>query len=164
MRNFSLDLLVSRSQVHLTSWAVKGLPSCHLTPWRSGKVNSVPSSFHAQLVARSGTIDFMLFWGMSCLYITRLLNTPIIGRKAANVDSSCSDMLAGLSKKGTLRMPPCFWANAVCPMDSASNSAPAAASARRSRFIYICLLFHDAGLSKPAAASLLARLLGSRAK
>ena len=32
-RSFSLDLPVSRSQVHLTSLAVKGLPSCHLTPW-----------------------------------------------------------------------------------------------------------------------------------
>ena len=45
---------------HLTSFAVNGLPSCHLTPWRSGRVSSVPSSLHDQLVARSGTIDCRL--------------------------------------------------------------------------------------------------------
>src|SRR3546814_9033896 len=33
-----------RSHVHLTSAEVKGLPSCHLTPWRSLKVNFVASS------------------------------------------------------------------------------------------------------------------------
>ena len=60
-RSFSADLPVSRSQVHLTSLAVNGLPSCHLTPWRNGRVCSVPSSFHDQPVARSGTIDAMLF-------------------------------------------------------------------------------------------------------
>src|SRR6266702_6877305 len=111
-RSSSFDLPVSRSQVHLTSLAVNGLPSCHLTLWCNGNVNSVPSSFHDQPVARSGTIDCRLFWGTSCLYITRLLNTPIIGRSAANVDSSCSDTLAGLSKNGTLRMPPDFCAAA----------------------------------------------------
>ena len=57
MRSFSLDLPCSRSQVHLTSLAVNGLPSCHLTPWRNGKVSSVPSSLHDQPVARSGTIE-----------------------------------------------------------------------------------------------------------
>src|SRR5712672_3729154 len=88
MRSFSLALPLSRSQVHLTSWAVKGLPSCHFTPWRSGKVSSVPSSFEDQLVARSGTIDFMLFCGSSCLYITRLLKTPIIGTTVEYVASS----------------------------------------------------------------------------
>jgi hypothetical protein len=41
--------------VHLTSLAVNGLPSRHLTPWRKGRVSSVPSSFHDQLVAKSGT-------------------------------------------------------------------------------------------------------------
>src|SRR5712692_3849835 len=84
-RSASPALPVKRSQVHFTSWAVNGLPSCHLTPWRSGKVNSVPSSFHDQLMARSGTIDFMLFCGTSCSYITRLLKTHIAGRNAANV-------------------------------------------------------------------------------
>jgi hypothetical protein len=61
------------------------------------KVSSVPSSLHDQLVARSGTIDFMLFCGSSCLYITRLLKTPIIGTTVEYVASSMIDMLAGLS-------------------------------------------------------------------
>jgi hypothetical protein len=39
-RSLSLAVPVSRSQVHLTSLAVKRLPSYHLTPWRSGKVSS----------------------------------------------------------------------------------------------------------------------------
>src|SRR5438093_6827655 len=128
MRSFSLALPARRSQVHLTSLAVNGLPSCHLTPWRSGKVSSVPSSLHDQLAARSGTIDCMLFCGTSCLYITRLLKTPIIGRLAAAVDSSCSDMLAGLSKWDILTTPPCFWADAAPPIDVASSSDPAAAT------------------------------------
>ena len=96
----------------MTSLAVKGLPSCHLTPWRSGKVNSVPSSFHDQPVARSGITDCMLVCATSCLYMTRSLNTPITGRSAATVDSSRIDMLAGLSKCESLRVPLCFWANA----------------------------------------------------
>jgi hypothetical protein len=41
--------------------AVNGLPSCHLMPWRNMKVSFVPSSFHDQLEARSGTIDARLF-------------------------------------------------------------------------------------------------------
>ena len=56
-RSFSALLPCTRSQVHLTSAAVNGLPSCHLTPWRRWKVSSVPSSSHDQSVARSGTID-----------------------------------------------------------------------------------------------------------
>jgi hypothetical protein len=52
---------VSRSKVHTTSLAVNGLPSCQVTPSRSGNVSSVPSSFHDQLIARSGTIDCRLF-------------------------------------------------------------------------------------------------------
>src|SRR5216683_7088975 len=97
-RSFSLALPCKRSKVHLTSADVNGFPSCHLTPSRSGNVNSVPSSFHAQLVARSGTIDFRVFCGTSCLKMTRLLKTPITGRLVASVDSSSIDMLAGLSK------------------------------------------------------------------
>src|ERR1700674_5223439 len=113
MRSFSLALPVNRSQVHLTSLAVNGLPSCHLTPWRNGNVSSVPSSFHDQLVARSGTIDCRLVCATSCLYITRLLNNPMVGRNAAIVASSRGDMLAGLSKWDTLRMPPDFCADAA---------------------------------------------------
>src|SRR5215467_7648062 len=121
-RSLFSDLPVSVSQVHLTSWAVNGLPSCHLTPWRSGKVSSVPSSLHDQLTARSGTIDCIVFCGASCLYITRLLKTPIIGRLAAAVASSCNDMLAGLSKCDIFNTPPDFWANAVSPASIPSNS------------------------------------------
>src|SRR6516162_9923652 len=50
MRSLSLPVPIRRSQVHLTSAAVNGLPSCHLTPWRSGKVSSLPSSLHSHLV------------------------------------------------------------------------------------------------------------------
>src|ERR1700680_921120 len=110
IRSFSFALPVSRSQVHLTSLAVKGLTSCHLPPWRSGKVNSVASSVHDQPVARSGITDCMLVCATSCLYMTRLLNTPIIGRKDATVDSSRIDMLAGLSKCDSFRTPPGFCA------------------------------------------------------
>src|SRR5262252_124185 len=112
-RSFSLALPINRSTVHLTSAEVNGLPSCHLTLCRNGKVSSVPSSFQAQPVARSGTIERRLFCGTSCLYMTRLLNTPDIGRLTAWVDSSRGDMLAGLSKCPVFKMPPCFWANTV---------------------------------------------------
>src|SRR5229473_4370348 len=81
-RSFSLDLPVSKSQVHFTSLAVKGLPSCQATPWRSEKVSSVPSSFHDQPVARSGTIELRLFCLTCWSNMTRLLKTAIIGRVA----------------------------------------------------------------------------------
>ena len=42
-RSASLALPCSRSQVHLTSRSVNGLPSCHLTPRRSLKVRLVPA-------------------------------------------------------------------------------------------------------------------------
>src|SRR2546429_8625707 len=44
IRNFSLALPCSRSQVHLTSLAVNGLPSCHFTPSRNLKVRGGPPS------------------------------------------------------------------------------------------------------------------------
>src|SRR5208337_227122 len=90
-RSFSLDLPTIRFQVHLTSAAVNGWPSCHLTPCRSGKVSSVPSSFHDQPVARSGTIELRLFCFTCWSNMTRLLNTPIIGPSATNVASSWID-------------------------------------------------------------------------
>src|SRR5205823_2829935 len=67
--------------------------------------------------------------------MTRLLKTPIIGRIAAVVDSSRSDMLAGLSKCEILRTPPGFSANAASPANNASQNEPAPASTRRPRFI-----------------------------
>ena len=72
--------------MHLTSAAVKGLPSCHLTPWCSGKVSSVPSSLQFHSVASSGTIKLGVFCGSSCLNMTRLLNTAIVGRLTAAVN------------------------------------------------------------------------------
>src|SRR5205814_5011612 len=73
-RSFSAVFPCSISQVHLTSLAVNGLPSCHLTPCFSLKISLRPvSSSHAQLVASSGTIDFMLFCFTCCSYSTRLL-------------------------------------------------------------------------------------------
>src|SRR5215469_11915208 len=134
-RSLSPDLPVNRSQVHFTSSAVNGLPSCHLTPWRNGKVSSVPSSLHDQPVARSGTIELMLVCATCWSYMTRLLKTPIIGRSAAAVASSRSDMLAGLSKCEILRIPPAFCANAASVADNANDNELAAATTRRRCFI-----------------------------
>src|SRR5713101_1242553 len=138
-RSFSLAVPVSRSQVHLTSLAVNGLPSCHLTPWRSGKVSSVPSSFHDHPVARSGTTDCRLVCATSCLYMTRLLKIPIAGCRAARVDSSRMDMLAGLSKCESLRIPPCFGASVGEATNMVISIPPAAAKARKSRLIFSSL-------------------------
>jgi hypothetical protein len=74
--------------VHLTSAAVNGRPSCHLTPWRSLKVSAVPSSFQAQLSASSGRIVSKLFCAICWSNSTRLLKTPIAGVMAKRVDSS----------------------------------------------------------------------------
>src|SRR6202007_10679 len=54
--SFSSPLPITASNVHFTPALVKGLPSCHFTPWRNLKVSLVLSSFHAQLSASSGTI------------------------------------------------------------------------------------------------------------
>src|SRR5215204_7809922 len=43
-------------QVHWTSLAVNGLPSCHLTPCRSLKVSLVRGASQDQLSASSGTM------------------------------------------------------------------------------------------------------------
>ena len=129
MRSFSVPFPCSRSIVHLTSAAVNGLPSCHLTPWRSGKVSSVPSSFQFQPVASSGTIVSGVFCGSSCLNMTRLLNTPIIGRLTAAVDSSSIDTLAGLAKCPIRSVPPACCASAGDSARAsviASSSGPAA--------------------------------------
>ena len=66
--------------MHLTSLAVNGLPSCHLTPSRSLKVSVLPSSLQFQLVARSGTIDRRgCSAACSDRYMTRLFMTPMVG-------------------------------------------------------------------------------------
>src|ERR1700676_2015131 len=112
-RSRSELLPCTRSQVHLTSAAVNGLPSCHLTSLRRWNVSREPSSSHAQSVPSSGTMAERLFWGMCWSNKTRLLNTAIIGRSATTVDSSWIDMLAGLSIMYCLRIPPDFWAYTV---------------------------------------------------
>src|SRR5262245_4779866 len=55
---------------------------------RSLNVSSVWSSFHDQLLARSGTIDWKLFWATSCLYMTRLLKIGMNGITVEYVASS----------------------------------------------------------------------------
>src|SRR5882762_7561366 len=133
MRNLSEERSDSVSQVHFTSRAVNGLPSCHLTPWRKGNVSCVPSSLHDHPVASSGTTEARLFCATCWSKTTRLLNTPIIGMPTAIVDSSWIDMLAGLVKLGICRMPPDFWAKAgVAPIRPAS-SQPAIAHRRSLR-------------------------------
>src|SRR5208283_845785 len=84
----------------------------------------------AQLVARSGTIESGLFCATCWSNMTRLLKTPIAGRNAAPVASSCSDRLAGLSKNEILRMPPAFWAQAMLEQQRAINSPPTIPNAR----------------------------------
>src|SRR5207248_11630358 len=71
VRSLSSLLPRIRTQVHLTSAAVKGLPSCQLTPCRSLKVSAVISALHDHLVARSGSIGSIRFWGTSCLIRTK---------------------------------------------------------------------------------------------
>src|ERR1700757_4454773 len=136
-RNFSVDLPVIRSQVHLTSAAVNGLPSCHLTPSRSLKVSSFPSSLHDQLEAKSETIELRVFCGTCWSNITRLLNTPIIGPSTTIVDSSWIDTLAMLVPSGILRTPPDFCAKAGS-LAHRPPSAPHATNKLRS-FAFICL-------------------------
>src|SRR5215468_4430463 len=110
---------------------------------RNGTVSSVPSSFHDQPVARSGTTEARLFCFTCWSNMIRLLNTPIIGPWAKTVASSRIDMLAGLSGLYILRMPPCFWANAVPLPNITISSALAAIAAPSVDFIYVapCLLF-----------------------
>ena len=67
--------------------------------------------------------------------MTRLLNTPIIGPRAAIVDSSWIDMLAGLSPEGIRRIPPGFWAKAEPLSHRLASNPPAAAKLRRFAFI-----------------------------
>src|SRR6516162_8308575 len=140
-RSFSLVFPVSKSHVHTTSLAVKGLPSCHRTLWRNGNVRSVPSSFHDQPVARSGPIESRLFCFTCWSNMSRLLNTPIIGPSATNVASSWIDMLAGLSGLYIFKMPPGFWAEAGAPAATTRSNGAAIAHAPRYRIISVHLTF-----------------------
>src|SRR3954451_2476091 len=90
-------LPISIRQVHCTSFAVNGLPSCHLTPCRNLKVSLVLVGSHAQLSARSGMTVSRLSWTLAGSNTTRLLKTPANGVTDAIVDSSSSEVLGGLS-------------------------------------------------------------------
>src|SRR4029077_12878556 len=134
-RNFSCVFPCRRSQVHLTSAAVNRLPSCHLTPCRSLKVSSLPSSLQVQLSARSGTIVSSVFFSLCWSNSTRLLNTGISTVIAARVTSSWIDIEAGLAKSGILRMPPDFCANASWPPSQSADTVAAATAILREHLI-----------------------------
>src|SRR6478736_7933909 len=110
MSAFSSPLPISASQVHFTSLAENGFPSCHFTPWRSLKVSLVSSGFHDQLSARSGTIVSGLFTFSLGSKKTRLLNTAMNGWLTEIVDSSWIEALGGLSRWEIFSVPPCFCA------------------------------------------------------
>src|SRR5215467_10053803 len=90
-------LPISIRQVHCTSFAVKGWPSCHFTPCRSLKVSFVFVESHDQLSARSGITVSRLSCGLAGSNTTRLLNTAANGITEAIVDSSTSEAEGGLS-------------------------------------------------------------------
>ena len=75
---------IRRCQVHCTSLAVNGLPSCHLTPWRSLKVSLVRLASHAQLSARSGTMVSMLLRGLRLIEQHEVVEDRHEGRHRRN--------------------------------------------------------------------------------
>src|SRR6185437_928993 len=99
------------SNVHFTSLAVNGLPSCHFTPGCSLKVSLVLVASHAQLSARSGTIWSALLTFSFGSNTTRLLNTPMNVLTTEIVASSWIEALGGFSRWEMRRVPPAFWAN-----------------------------------------------------
>src|SRR3546814_10743324 len=112
-RSFLPSRPATRSQGHFTSAAVKGSPSCHLTPSRSLKVSFVRSSFHDQLSARSGRIVSRLLRRSSWSYTTRPLYTGMNGTITDVDDSSCREPLGRLSTSWPRRIPPDFCAAAT---------------------------------------------------
>src|SRR5690242_21582517 len=72
-RSFSLDLPCTRSKVHVTSAAVNGLPSCHLTPSRNLKVSSVLSSR-----SEEHTSELQLQVNLACRLLLEKKNKIII--------------------------------------------------------------------------------------
>src|SRR5476651_2041804 len=124
------------SNVHFTSFAVNGLPSCHVTPGCSLNVGLVLLSSHDQLSARSGTSLSALFtfsWGSNT---TRLLNTAMKGWFTEIVVSSWIEALGGFSRWEICSVPPAFWASAgVAATPKATRLA--ATKARRLRTIVL---------------------------
>src|SRR5260370_42542678 len=90
-------LPISIRQVHCTSLAVNGWPSCHFTPCLSLNVSLVLVESHDQLSARSGITVSRLSWTLAGSNTTRLLNTAANGIPEAMGDSSRRDLLGGLS-------------------------------------------------------------------
>src|SRR5262245_55022885 len=95
LRNSSVCLPLSLSQVHCTSLAVNGCRSCHLTLLRSLKVSLVRVSSHAQLSASSGTMVSRPLCGLDWSKMRRLLNTPEKPMAVAMVASSRIEALGG---------------------------------------------------------------------
>src|SRR4051794_27819512 len=90
-------LPISIRQVHCTSLAVNGWPSCHFTPCLSLKVSLVLVESQDQLSARSGITVSIFSCGLAGSNTTRLLKTAANGITEAMVDSSSSDVEGGLS-------------------------------------------------------------------
>src|SRR5262245_14086796 len=95
LRNSSACLPLSLSQVHCTSLAVNGRPSCHLTPVRSLTVSLVRDSSHAQLSASSGTMVSRPLRGLDWSKMRRLLKMPEELIAVAMVASSRLEALGG---------------------------------------------------------------------
>src|SRR5258708_31004780 len=90
-------LPISIRQVHCTSLAVNGWPSCHFTPCRSLNVSLVLVGSQDQLSARSGITVSRLSWTLKGSKTTRLLKIAANGVTEAIVDSSSNEVLGGLS-------------------------------------------------------------------
>src|ERR1700761_6218870 len=113
LRSLLSPLFISMSKVQTTSLAVKGLPSCHVTPSCSLNVRSRPSALQLHDLARSGTMSSGLFCGLLWSKITRLFMTAMNGTTVELVASSWIEALGGLSRWYILRMPPGFCAKAA---------------------------------------------------
>src|SRR3954468_11592622 len=122
-------LPISIRQVHCTSLAVNGLPSCHFTPCRSLKVSLVLVESQDQLSARSGITVSRLSWTFAGSKTTRLLKTAANGVTEAMVDSSSREALGGLSLWYSRRTPPLFCEAAGV---AASRAMPSTTMARNS--------------------------------
>src|SRR3979409_1351186 len=92
LKSVDSPLPISIRQVHCTSLAVNGWPSCHFTPCLSLKVSFVLVESHDQLSARSGITVSRLSCVLAGSNTTRLLNTAANGITDAMVASSRSEV------------------------------------------------------------------------
>src|SRR5205809_7239310 len=88
---------ISMRQVHCTSFAVNGWPSCHFTPCRSLNVSLVLVKSQDQLSARSGITVSMLSWTLAGSNTTWLLKMAANGVNEAMVVCSCNEVEGGVS-------------------------------------------------------------------